>query len=71
MRVNLSHAWSPHDWNDAADGPAAEAPVSAARPSPASVPADSDGDWTLVQSVDDLREPWVTLVFRAGAPAPA
>jgi hypothetical protein len=25
--VNLSHAWSPHDWNDAAYVPAAVAPV--------------------------------------------
>jgi len=68
MRVNLSHAWSPHDWNDAADVPAAVAPVSAA---PVSAPPDSDGEWTLVQRVDDLCEPWVTLVRRAGAPAHA
>jgi hypothetical protein len=68
MRVNLSHAWSPHDWHDTAYVPAAVAPVSAALISAA---PDSDGEWTLVQSVDDLREPWVTLVHRSVAPAPA
>jgi len=67
MRVNLSHAWSPHDWHDAPYVPAAVAPVSAV---PISAP-DSDGEWTLVQSVDDLRAPWVTLVHRPVAPAPA
>lgn len=74
MRVNLSHAWSPHDWNESAYGPATVAHVSAARAAPvlaASAPPDSDGEWTLVQSVDDLREPWVTLVCRPGAPAHA
>jgi hypothetical protein len=70
MRVNLSHAWSPHDWNDAAHKPAAAAPVSTPEVA-ASAPADSDGEWTLVQSVDDLREAWVTLVRPAGAPAHA
>jgi hypothetical protein len=44
------------------------APVSAA---PISAAPDSDGEWTLVQSVDDLREPWVTLVHRSVSPAPA
>ena len=66
MRVNLSHAWSPHDWHDAAYVPAAVAPVSAA---PISAAPDSDGEWTLVHSVDDLCAPWVTLVRRAGSPA--
>ena len=68
MRVNLSHAWSPHDWNDAAYVPDAVAPVSTPEHA-ASAPAASDGEWTLVHSVDDLCAPWVTLVRRAGSPA--
>ena len=73
MRVNLSHAWSPHDWSDAVDGPAAVAPVSAVLPGPeaASPASPPPSDWMFVQCADDLHDPWVTLVLRPGAGAPA
>jgi hypothetical protein len=68
MRVNLSHAWSPHDWNDAPCGPAEVAPAS----TPASTAASTepvDSEWMLLPA-DDLHAPWVTVVLR-GAQAPA
>ena len=67
MRVNLSHAWSPHDWNDAPCGPAEVAPASTASTLASAEPPDSE--WTLLPA-DDLHAPWVTVVLR-GAQAPA
>ena len=71
MRVNLSHAWSPHDWSDAVDGPAAVAPVSAVLAGPDAASSPRPSDWMFVQYADDLHDPWVTLVLRPGAAAPA
>ena len=68
MRVNLSHAWSPHDWNNAPCGPAEVAPASTTAIT-AAITEPADSEWMLLPA-DDLCAPWVTVVLRGGrAPA--
>jgi hypothetical protein len=72
MRVNLSHAWSAHDWFEQPRAAAVITAHAAAAPAAASPPrSPRSSEWTLVQYADDLQAPWVTLVRWAGPPAPA